>query len=604
MALGDVFATPLGLAALAALVPLFVLYLIQPDPRELPLPTVEFLQSDPDEGGSNPVLERLRRNLLLLLQVLAIVLLAVGLAAPYVTTTREVSAQPTVLVVDASASMATETGDGSRFTEAVAAAKAAVGTPTTVVVAGGSVRTPVTGADPADARTALDGLRVTHAPGDLRGAIERARELAGSESRVLVFSDFARAPGRNDAGWKQAAETVRASGATLTLEQFDAGQARNVGIVDRSFDSRRVVLRVANTGATAVERTLTFAGRSRSVSLQPGDRRSVVFPLPATSSTARLEGSDALQVDDRVPVVVPDNRAEDTLLLTNGDNRNLQTALEVVPTINVTVKRPPVSTTGDYDAVVFADVISGRVLGSTVETARETVSDGGGALIQAQRNVGAVGYDDLLPVAPGGVEQSGGVGNVTTHPVTSGFEFPAPDHHLEATATGAALVTLSDGSPLLATGGRANGRTLYYGYLPNQTAFRFDYRYPVFWKRAIHWLAGRPSLSALNRQTGTTFQLANETTVETPTGQRTAAGVRLDRVGTYRTADQRAGAGLLSPTESNVSAPEINAGGGRASSGGSATGEQVRQDLTPLVLLGLLVLLGAELTYLRRRGDI
>ncbi|RXK48640.1 DUF7408 domain-containing protein [Halorientalis pallida] len=604
MALGDVFAAPLGLAALAALVPLFVLYLIQPDPRELPLPTVAFLQSDPDEGGSNPVLERLRRNLLLLLQVLAILLLAVGLAAPYVTTTREVSAQPTVLVVDASASMATETGDGTRFTEAVAAAKEAVGTPTTVVVAGGSVRTPVTAGDPEDARSALDGLRVTHAPGDLRGAVERARELAGSESRVLVFSDFAGGSGEGEAGWKRAADAVRASGAALTLRQFGGGTTENVGIVGRSFENQRVVLRVANTGATATERTLTFAGKSRTVSLQPGDRRSVVFPLPAASTTARLDGSDAFPVDDSVPVAVPDEQAEDTLLLTNGDNRNLRTALEVIPTVNVTVKRPPVSTTGDYDTVVFADVTAQRVLGSTVETARSTVEDGGGVLIQAQRNVGDVGYGDLLPVTPGEIEQSGGIDNVTSHPVTTGFDFPAPDYHLGATATGTALVTLSDGSPLLATGGRAGGRTMYYGYLPNQTAFRFDYRYPVFWKRAIHWLAGRPSQSDLNRRTGTTLQLANETIVETPTGQRTTAAVQLDRVGTYRTADQRTSAGLLSPAESNVSAAPVDAGGDGAGDGGPTTGQQVQQDLTPLVLLGLLVLLGAELGYLRRRGDI
>ncbi len=604
MALGDVFATPLGLAALVALVPLFVLYLIQPDPRELPLPTVEFLQSDPDEGGSNPVLERLRRNLLLLLQVLAIALLAVGLAAPYVTTTRDVSAQPTVLVVDASASMATETGRGTRFTEAIAAAEAAVGTPTTVVVAGGSVRTAVTDADPADARTALDGLRVTHAPGDLRGAIERAGELAGSESRVLVFSDFASGSGGGEAGWKRAVDAVRASGAAVTLRQFSSGTTENVGIVDRSFENRKVVLRVANTGRTAAERTLTVAGLSQTVSLQPGDRRSVVFPLPASSSTARLDGGDAFPVDDSVPVAVPEEQAEDTLLLTNGNDRNLRTALEVIPTVNVTVGRPPVSTTGDYDAVVFADVVADRVLGSTVETAREAVGGDGGVLIQARRDVGAVGYGGLLPVTPGEIEQSGDVDNVTSHPVTSGFDFPAPDYHLGATTTGTSLVTLSDGSPLLAAGGQAGGRTLYYGYLPNQTAFRFDYRYPVFWKRAIHWLAGRPSLSDLNRQTGTTLQLANETTVETPTGQRRTAAVQLDRVGTYRTADQRASAGLLSTAESNVSARAVDAGGDGASSGGATTGEQVRQDLTPLVLLGLLGLLGVELGYLRRRGDI
>ncbi|WP_336000119.1 VWA domain-containing protein [Halorientalis halophila] len=605
MALGDVFAAPLGLAALVALVPLLALYLIQPDPRELSLPTAEFLRSDPEEGGSNPVLERLRRNLLLLLQVLVIVLLAAGLAAPYVTTTREVSAQPTVLVVDASASMATETGDGTRFAEAVAAAKDSVGTPTTVVVAGGDVRTPVTDADPEAARSALDELSVTHAPGDLRGAVERAREAAGSESRVLVFSDFA---GSDGSDWRRAVDGVRATGASVTLRQFDDGHTENVGIVGRSFDGRQVVFRVANTGTEAAERTLTFAGESQTVSLEPGDRRSLVFPLPAEPSTARLDGSDAFPTDDRVHVTVPDEQTVDALLLTNGGNRNLRTALEVIETVDVTVRNPPATELGDYDVILFSNVTAERVLGSTVETARETVADGGGVAIQAQSDVSTVGYGDLLAVSPGTVRATGGVADVESHPVTRGLEFPAPGAHLEAETAGTAtaVVTVDDGSPLLAVDDRTAGRVVYHGYLPNQTAFRFDYRYPVFWKRATHWLATRPALSELNGRTGDRIRLDGETTVEGPTGQQQTAEIRLDRVGTYRTANRRVSASLLDPTESNVSAPALDAaaGGDGGTDGGPTTDEPVRRDLTPLILLGVLGLLGAELAYLRRRGDL
>ncbi len=600
MPLADAFASPLGLAALVGVVPLLVLYLIQPDPRELALPTVQFLQSDPDEGGSNPVLERLRRNLLLLLQLLVVSLLAVALAAPYVTVTQAANAQPTVLVVDASASMATETGDGTRFAEAVAAAKQAVGTPTTVVVAGATTRVPADGVGPDDAKSTLGDLTVTDAPGDLRGAISRATALAGSESRVVVFSDFA-----GDGGdWRGAVQTARASGLDVSLRQFGDGGDENVGIVDRQFGSQRVTFSVANTGTTAAERTLSFAGRSRSLSLEPGDIQSVTVPLPSQSATATLSPRDSFRTDDVAHVTVPQQRTVETLLVTNGDNRNLRTALAVIPTVDLTVRRPPASVSGSYDVVVFADVDPERVLGSTKELARETVADGGGLVVQAQADVGQVGYGPLLPVDPQSVRNTTGEATVTDHEITNGFDFPTPDKHLGAGTTRAtALVTVADGSPLLATARRSGGRVLYYGYLPNQTGFRYSYRYPVFWKGAIHWAADRPSAGELNSRTGTTLQLSNRTTVETPAGTRTAAAVRLDTVGTYRTSGRRVSASLLSVSESNLTAPAPDVAGGNLTASAGA-GERVRQDLTPLVLLAALLLVLGELGFLRYRGDL
>jgi hypothetical protein len=600
MQLADVFAAPLGLAALAGVIPLIVLYLIQPDPRELSLPTVQFLREDPDEGGSNPILERLRRNLLLLVQILAVCLLAVALASPYVMDTRAATEEPTVLVVDASASMGTDTGDGTRFAEAVAAAKRSVGTPTTVVVAGASTRVPAEGVDPSDAETTLDGLAVTDAPGDLRGAVSRATELAGPESRVVVFSDFA-----GDGGdWQGAVQTARAQGLDVSLRQFGDGGADNVGIVDRSFGSQRVTLSVKNTGTSTAERTLTMGGRSRSLTLEPGDVQSVTVPLPAESTTARLSPGDSFPTDDVAHVTVPEDRAVDTLLVTNGNNRNLRTALDVIPTVNLTVANPPASTGGRYDVVVFADVDPDRVLGSTMELTRETVADGGGVVIQAQGDVGTVGYGPLLPVESGSVRNTTDVGDVAEHELTRGFDFPAPDKHLTARTTrGDALVTVADGSPLLSTARQDGGRVLYYGYLPNQTAFRYGYRYPVFWQRAAHWAADRPAPADLNYRTGETFQLANQTTVETPTGQRTTATVALDAVGTYRTSEQRASASLLSTSESNLTARSIDVAGGNATGEGDG-GERVPRDLTPLALLGVLVLVVGELGFLRYRGDL
>lgn len=593
-------AFPLGLAALLALVPLIVLYLIQPDPRHLELPTMQFLADDPDEGGANPVVERLRRNLLFLLQVLAIALLALALASPYVMTTQAASAQQTVVVVDASASMQTGGGDGARFAAARERAKEAVGTPTTVIVAGASIQTAVTDAAPGEARTVIDGLTPTDAPADLRGAVAQAASLTGSEGRVVVVSDFA-----TDDDWQSAVQAARARGVDVTLAQVGGGKTENVGIIDRRFTNERVILSVKNTGSSPARRTVSMGSASQSISLRPGDVTTVTFPLPAESTTAALSPRDAFRTDDVAHVTVPEKQRLRVLLLTNREDRYLRTALSVLPSVELTVARPPEPGLGtDYDIVIVSGVDRTRLLKTTVEKIHDVLENGGGVAIQAQPDVAQLGFGDTLPIQARGVTNTSGIGRIGQHRLTRGFEFPAPDRHLAAQVVrGTALVETEDGSPLLATANRAGGRVLYYGYLPDEPAFRYGYRYPVFWKEATNWLGGRASLSDLNRQTGETLDFGNLTTVQTPTGERRAASIRLDAVGMYTSEDRRASASLLDARESNVTAPKIDvATGGRNAS--ASAGFQVRQDLTPVALaLVLLVVLG-ELGYLRYRGDI
>jgi hypothetical protein len=62
VAIGDLFATPLGLAGLAAAIPILILYLVKPDPVALSLPTFRFLVADAEQESTNPVLKRLDKH--------------------------------------------------------------------------------------------------------------------------------------------------------------------------------------------------------------------------------------------------------------------------------------------------------------------------------------------------------------------------------------------------------------------------------------------------------------------------------------------------------------------------------------------------------------
>ncbi|MFB6167509.1 MAG: BatA and WFA domain-containing protein [Haloferacaceae archaeon] len=589
---------PLGLLALLAAVPIVVLYLIRPDPRRVDLPTLRFLAEDRGTDATTPLLERLRRNALLILQILVVVLLAVSLATPYVTVSRGQAAEETVLVVDASASMTTETGDGTRFQRALASAREAVTATTSVVLAADRPRVLVRGGGRAEATRALEGLTPTETAGDLRAAIAQASVVAGSDDRIVVLSDFA-----GESAWQSEVAAARAAGVVVDLRQF-AGGTNAAGIVGRSFSGANVTFEVRSYADTPIRRTVTLGTAQASVRLRPGDIVEVTLPVPDGGGRARLSPGDDFAADDVAPVVAPEDQTVDVLLLTNDRNRYLAAALEVIDVVNLAVIRPPAAISGRYDAVIYSNLRQDRLLTSNVALGRDTVESGGGVAIQAQQEM--PDYGDLLLVEPQGVGTSPAVTGVASDPLVAGLSFPPPSEYVVGDLrSGRALVSTANRTPLIATEERGDGRILYYGYIEDASPFKFDVQYPVFWKRAVFYLAGRRPLSESNRQTGTQLTFENETTVQTPTGQRETRRLLLDQVGVYDTPQGRYGVALYSGSESNVTAPSLSGGSGGPLGDRVETEDRpVPRPLDgPVALAALLVVLG-ELVWLRRRGDI
>ncbi|MEF8855982.1 MAG: VWA domain-containing protein [Haloplanus sp.] len=599
MALADVFLTPLGLAALLAAAPVILLYLVQPDPRRIELPTLRLLLEDDERDASNPLLERIRRSLLLLLQLLVIVALAVALAGPYVTVSESQTVEETVIVLDGTASMGVQTGDGTRFSAAVAAARESTTGTNSVVFAGSESRIALRsgGADEVD--QTLDDLSVADTPGDLGAAISQAASIAGENARIVVLSDFA-----DDTGWTDAVRSARARDLQVDLRQFAGGDDENVGIVDRAFAGSEVTLSVKNFGTSEVTRSVTLGDQRESVTLGPGDLERVTLTVPAGGGAAELSPGDAFPTDDTAYVAAPSDPTVDVLLLTNDRNRYLATALSVIDEVRLTVDQPPTTIDDDYDVIFYSNLDSERLLRGNVEAGRELVEAGGGVGVLAQPSPPEL-LGDLLLLSPSGVGSNPSVGRVTTTELTRGIDFPPPERYLRGSLrAGTPLVQTGNGTALVATEQRGQGRVLYYGHVVNDDPFRFNYQYPVFWKRATFYLAGREPLSELNREAGGRLQFAAETEVRTPGGTVSARVVPLDQVGFYATASRRIGVSLYSEAESDVAAESL---ADRSDETGVVTREeerQVPQPLTPVVALGALLVAVGELAYLRRRGDL
>lgn len=599
MVLDQLFLTPIGLLALLGVLPLLLFYLFKPEPRTYRLPTFEFLRAATEGRGRHPVLDRFRRNALLVFHLLVLVLVATALGSPYVAVPEDRVVEETVVVIDSSASMATRTDGTTRFDRAVARAGDEVAATTAIVTTAPTPTVRARGVGVAGAREAMAGLGVTDSPGDLRAGIDRAAAVAGEGARIVVVSDFADA-----SDWRTAVRTARASGVRVDLVGIGGGGGANVGIVDRSFAGTNVTLTVRNYGDAPASRTLRFAGAGRTLQLEPGDAVTVRFAVPPGGGTARLTPGDDFPTDDTVVVAAPDRAEIAVLLVTNDENRFLRTALSLIDVVDLEVVTPPASVTGPYDVVVFSNVNPDRLLRGTVDVAHGTVEAGGGVAIQAQPDLEAVGYGDLLIVEPDGLE-SGPSLVVRSDRLTDGIGFPPPDTYLVGDLrAGRELVGTTGGTPLIATADRGTGRLLYYGYIEAASAFKYNYLYPVFWKRAVYHLADRPTLNDLNRRTGEGLSAPTERSVETPVGVRTTDRLVFAHAGSYRIGETRYAAALLDPVESDVVAVDPAGAGDGPAIEPTATDREVPVEVTPAVVLGAGLLVLGELAFLRRRGDL
>jgi hypothetical protein len=223
-------------------------------------------------------------------------------------------------------------------------------------------------------------------------------------------------------------------------------------------------------------------------------------------------------------------------------------------------------------------------------------------VVQSQPDAGRLGLGELLLAEPGPARNASAARVVAEDRLVEGISFPTPARQVGGQLRrGRALVNTSEGVPLVARASVGGGQVLQYGYPPGDATFGFAARYPVFWKRAVLELSGRPRLSELNRATGGTAEF-DAGTVAAPDGPRSGPTVSLTRAGVYRADDRRVSASLQSIEESSLEAPSVETGDG---AGGAGGGERRRPlELTPLTAGLALVLVVSELGYLRARGDL
>lgn len=396
-----------GLVAAGLAVPLLVLmYFLKLRRRRLPVSSSLLWKRAVQDLQVNAPFQRLRRNILLLLQLLALIAALVALAGP-ILLMRSGPGRRYVLLIDRSASMnATDVDAGTRLDEAKRRARRFVGTlrrpgafslgetDMAMVVAFSSgaklmcnftsdrdrLLDAIDAIDPTDESTTLDEA-MTVAQAFARPAGEGAEQAPESLATIELFSDGRIA--ESDAPVLGDGEVnfhrVGSSGANVAVVAMEARRS-----YERA-DEAEVFVALGNYGRRAMRRDvqLSLDGAVRSVRRvtippardvaddeppEPG-KTAVAFSLTHPEAgvlEARIlpppgeRSDDPLAVDDAGWAVLPAPRRLSALLVT-AHNPPLRSALEACPLARLDVRSPEafaadvgsLGAGGAYDAIVL-----------------------------------------------------------------------------------------------------------------------------------------------------------------------------------------------------------------------------------------------------------
>ena len=578
------FRNPLALLGLLSIIPLIIIYLIRPKPKEIVFSSTMFLREG--EAERSAVLSRLIYDPLFWVQLLVLCSLSVAAAGPYTTDVGTASSH-LVVVLDGSASM--DAG--------IAAAKSLIDPfldryeKVSIILAESVPVTVLQGGSSAEARDALAGLKSKAVSADLSSSMILASNLLGSDGgNILVASDFISWTGDDP----QATRKVLQADGKIGIVFADSRQGGdNVALVDgwdvpgpgyvnhtaqvHNFGSARSVpILIQGPGGSS----------SRMASIAAGGDYYLSFTAYPGVNQISLDLQDAVAWDNNAFVCVPDMGEKRVLYL--GEKGSALAALRSLPNVRV-------ETAGkfsDFDLVVVAK-------NASQDGQLNRYIDGGGKVIYIAQDQESPEY---LPVRVTGRSE----GSASLWVRDTGF---AEEVHFdeiglfgypEATARrGSATMVEANGVPVLAYWRLGRGTVIYDG-LELNSDFYSRPEYPIFWYQMANWITGVPDVGEANRKTGTVIPLGDTVSVETPSQAITTSSLLLDEVGIYRYRAVELAANMYDARESSLSrSGSIQAGEFREGSRETIVEKDISNWVIALAALAILL----ELAIMRWRRE-
>lgn len=510
------FASPLALLGLLFIPAVVAMYLLKLRRDQTVVPSTLLWSHLIADVEANAPWQKLRRSLLLLLQLLLVAIFALLAARPFLERPAGL-AHDIVLVLDTSASMAATDVSPNRLEAAKAAAIDALrdlptGGRVSVVTAGRTARIVVNDTpDMGRVRQALDGIEPTSATGDLGDALELAGKLAArsGDAQILVGTDGALAT--------PPTASIDAPIKVLAVGRSHRNQAI-VALAVRTAPSavtRSVFVSVANLDLEEARRRLEVWGDGgllevRDLLLDPQARSDVVIddvPRGVETLEIRLRGPnpdvatapDDLATDDRAWAIVPPDQKRLILLVGDGDPY-LETALSYLPNVELyglsLAEYGPKSERTDgrpWDLTIFEGPLPGDLPRTPVLAIAPSATS---ALGQVTGSLEDPGIGSLSPDEPilRYVDLS------TTH-IAAASRLVTPDW-------ARTVIPGPNGAPLLYAGNRAGLPTAVLAFEPRRSDLPLQVAFPILLANLTGELLGGSAPPAEAVQPGTPLSLA------------------------------------------------------------------------------------------------
>ena len=336
---------PLALLFALLAVPIILLYLLRLQRREQPVSSTLLWRQVIMDREANTLWQKLRKNLLLLLQLLTLLFFVFALIRPYVNVRSQLSGKITVLL-DASASMLATDVSPTRFEAAKAEARKLINQlgnndQMTLVLVDGTSRILSAASNDRSALLAnLDPIQPTLSTANWSAAIALAAGLnsqsASNNATTIVISDGANA---DDLKLLQGAARYISVGTSadniaisaLSLRQTVRGLSAFVRVSNTGTQEDSVLVSVKADDVLIDARTLKVPpGQSASWTLN-----GIAAKVTTIRASIDQAAHNVLPTDDVAFAVNVNNTARRALLLTRG-NRFLEQALAALPNLRTT----------------------------------------------------------------------------------------------------------------------------------------------------------------------------------------------------------------------------------------------------------------------------
>ena len=548
------FLQPAGLWLLGLIPLVLLIYLLRSNPRRQTVPSA-FLWK-----GLNRDLSASRRwrppspSLLLLLQLLAIGVVALAVANPRMTAPPR---RHIFLLLDASASMLATDVQPSRFEEAVRQARALLlglgpHDRATVIRVGPSPRVVAEDVDTIAAQAALTELRAGAGSAAMREALFVASSLAGRVGDVtgeaVVLSDGAfrelgdlaalSVPVRFQTVGRSADNQAVAVLSVVRQPQQAGGLAAFARVVNYADGPARLPVRLLVDGIAQETRDIEVAGRRRS-------ELSFAVPEGSRRVAVSLGSQDALAADDQAEVAVEAGHARQVLLVSRLPE-TLERALRAIPDLQVQTVSPEGYSGAGAELVVFDGVLperlpSGQLLIVNPPNGRDYLK-----VVGEMRSVHVTDFDTRHPLLESVDLSAARLARATT---------------LEAPSW-ARVVADSVGRPLILEGRESGRSVVVFAFDPSGSSVDKMLAFPLLVSNAVAFLSGgelTPSLPPGRSATLPVGPGVREVRLEGPEGTRTlsveGSSVRLERLeapGRYTVRERGDGAGEARTFSINV----------------------------------------------------